>query len=1019
MAYDIPDEIKYREKIIFNLDWKQLGYAVIFGLLSFFSYSLIPITGELRFVVPAIVGIAGIGFIFLNIEEKIKDVFSYYSNIRKEPFNSKKAQKFFEVKDIRNNIVYLEDRTIIAILEIQPINFNLLDEDRKAALLVNYRAFLNQLQVPIQILIRTKKVSLDDYFNKLQFRNKDRADFDSVTYDDFKTFEDNYLAKNQVKEREYFLIIPLQQSLKNDATNEQWLEDIIQISMEKLLDCGLISRRLEDIELIKFFQSYATSEVKEEPKETKLKKDEESQDYFRNMITPYLDITKDHAIVNGEYHRLVKVVGYPRKVENGWLQSFLSKNENYDISIHVTPSSINSMLVYLHNQIIQQTGDLFASTMKGTPNSALEIKKADTMRVYDSLYKGEEKLFRVSVYIDNKSNEDASLDLLTEKCKSNLNAVMMIPKITEWRMADGVKSILPLAKDKLALQREFLTSPLVATFPFISPVGNAKDGMLVGHELETDNPIFIDLDKMTNKHFFVIGVSGSGKSYTSKYILMQQLFREDTKIYILDPNGEYKGLCNTLNGQVVELSRESTSIINLFDLAGEDFGTKMLSLISAFDIIVGGLTESQKAVLNKAFTMAYAKKGIFNDKKETWNREPPTFTDMRNALLGLQAQFNKRNKHSQDYSLDAVLNRVEMYSSEGIFGFLDKQSRIDVEKKFVCFDLSKLPNAVKNLMMFATLELIQREIKKDTKAKVVIIDEGWSLLRSKEAANYILDFIKTSRKFNASLGFITQEIEDLIGSRSGRSILNTASMKILMRQNPSNIDLISKTLRLNDVARNFLLSAHSGHGLLITEQNIYEFIVKAPPKIHELITTNPKEITQKAPIETIQKPSRELTKGLYLVKDLSEEERVYLLKNGYVSHKDRLTDSGGSSWWLLKRPHNQGPQHSFLCWATYYELLEHFKEVNMSDTSPGDVTVKIGKKRIAFEIETGSNYIRDKREEFEARFDSLKKNFDEYYIVVTDWNLRRIYNQYGHVITRNEVLEVINSLAREGKKRKN
>ena len=70
------------------------------------------------------------------------------------------------------------------------------------------------------------------------------------------------------------------------------------------------------------------------------------------------------------------------------------------------------------------------------------------------------------------------------------------------------------------------------------------------------------------------------------------------------------------------------------------------------------------------------------------------------------------------------MNRVEMYCEEGVFAFLDRQSRVDTGNHFLCFDLSKLPNAVKNLMMFATLEMIQREIKKDRKAKVVLIDEG-------------------------------------------------------------------------------------------------------------------------------------------------------------------------------------------------------------------------------------------------------------------------------------------------------
>jgi Holliday junction DNA helicase RuvA len=67
-----------------------------------------------------------------------------------------------------------------------------------------------------------------------------------------------------------------------------------------------------------------------------------SDELLSYLITPsYFEITKDHARVNDSYYRIVEAVGYPRKIDDGWLRSFLSKNENYDISLHIEPSSIN------------------------------------------------------------------------------------------------------------------------------------------------------------------------------------------------------------------------------------------------------------------------------------------------------------------------------------------------------------------------------------------------------------------------------------------------------------------------------------------------------------------------------------------------------------------------------------------------------------------------------------------------------------------------------------------------------
>ncbi len=313
-------------------------------------------------------------------------------------------------------------------------------------------------------------------------------------------------------------------------------------------------------------------------------------DPFQVSITPDCRIAPHEAYVNDVNHRVVKAIGYPRKVEDGWLEAFLFQSDPYDISMHIQPSSISGTLIGLHNQIVKQTSDLYASTAKGQPNPALEIKRNDTLKVYEELYKGSEKLFQVSLYVDNQAANLKELDLLTEKCKANMNALLIIPKTVDYRMALGFKTMLPQAIDAIDSKREFLTSSLSATFPFLYPVDSNKNGFFFGHERNTLDPIFIDFDAMSNKHFFVLGISGSGKSYTSKFLIMQHLLASQSKVFILDPNGEYKGLAARMKGQIIDISKTSESIINLFDLAGEEYSSKMLTLISVFDIITGGLT---------------------------------------------------------------------------------------------------------------------------------------------------------------------------------------------------------------------------------------------------------------------------------------------------------------------------------------------------------------------------------------------------------------------------------------------
>jgi len=670
-------------------------------------------------------------------------------------------------------------------------------------------------------------------------------------------------------------------------------------------------------------------------------------------------------------------------------------------------------LVLLHNQIIKQTTDLASSTAKGTPNPSLEIKLGDTTRVYEELYRGEEKMFRVSLYVDNQTLNEEDLDLLTEKCKANMNAQLIIPKTVDYRMAEGIKSMLPQAIDAIGTQKEFLTSSLSATFPFLYPVNSRKEGLFFGQEANTLNPLFIDFESMSNKHFFVLGISGSGKSYASKFLVMQHRLSQKTKVYVLDPNAEYSGLAAKMNGEIVRLSKDSDSIINLFDLAGEDFGSKMLTLISVFDIITGGLTESQKSVLNDALLRVYAKKGIDSIDSRTWKNSPPTFSDLKKVFDTMLKRV-KRNPFSDVKSIESLASRVRMYSEKGFFAFLDKQTKLNLDKDFIDFDLSALPPQVKQLVMFAVLELISREIKKDKNPKVVLIDEGWSLLRSKEAENYVLEFIKTSRKFNASIGFITQEIEDLLRSDGGKSILNTTSTKILLKQNPSNLDLIARNLALNDNEKNHLLQAGKGEGLLITEHGRYEFKINTPPKIHSLITTDPNDtpaVPKKKEEPVVVKPEVkiDLEKGFYLANSVSEEQKDVLTKNDYVLYKSRLTNAGGSPFFYVKRQGRESKEHSLLCWYIADEIRKRGgKPVVCASVEP-DVSVETKKRKVCFEVETGevldafgSDYVKEK-------ISKRLKDYKHVIIVVTSWKRRLVYASITGVpvITRGEVPDTV------------
>ena len=728
------------------------------------------------------------------------------------------------------------------------------------------------------------------------------------------------------------------------------------------------------------------------------------------LITPsYMEVKKDFAKVNDYFYRVIEAIGYPRKIEDGWLRAFLSRNENYDLSLYIEPSSIDRTIVFLYNEINKQTADLIQSTSKGSPNPALEIKLGDTKRLHDMLYKGEEKLFRVSLYFNNKETSLERLNLLTEKCKANLNSIMIIPKTANFRMAQALRSSLPLGMDTIKVQQEFPTNSLAATFPFISPAKPDKNGAFLGYEEKTLNKVHIDFNKYNNKHFFILGTSGSGKSYTAKFLMLQILFSVDAELFVIDPNAEYAPTILKLGGQNIRLAPDSENSINLFDLAGQDFPEKMLELVTAFDIIIGNMTESQKGLLNKLLLRAYANHGISAIDKKTWDKIPPSFSDLEYECSLMMKESSRKSVNYK--SMEAISNRLAMYSKNGFFGFLDCQTTVELKSKIVNFDLSGLPNALKPLGMFIVLGFISRRMKDNKNPKFIIIDEGWGLLRSKQSEEYVLEYIKTARKFGVGLGFITQEIEDLAQAEAGKSILNLSATKILMKQSTSNLDLIGSSLKLNNEEKDFLIKCRKGSGLLISEEGHFKFFVKAPPNMHAVFATDPKKEPDqpKEPAKVVEEPKKRefsLHEGFFFKKGLTPEEIELCQNNGYSEIDRNPFGAGRSEAVLVRPPPNQTPIHYFFCRILQMEIQKYELTAMIYDTVKPDVVV-FGKENVAFEVETGEERHDDN---LKKKFQRLKEEFPNSYILVTKRELKKQYDPYGKVITRNEIKETLERL---------
>jgi len=1008
--YEIPQQLEYKEKIIFGLTFSQLAYAFAFFPIAFFFLFKLNASLAVRFFLAMFPVCIGIGFIFFDLGTQLKKWLIWFR--LRELKKKEKIEQFFSIKKIEDNLIYTQKEKL-AVLKIDSINFQIKPKKEQETITLAFQRFLNSLDFPVQILMTTENLSMKDYLDSLETRVKDENS--KEIFNEYKEHMQKMITENSVSNRNFYIVIPE----KTDIDIQ------IKICEERLHGLNLRTHRLHDKQLKSLLM-----QVFDLSKGSK---------YLPDKIENNPSFVK----INDKLSRTIYAYGYPRIVESGFLDRIVSSLGDFNLSIHIEPLSLEQTMILLNKELQKQRADLYAAKLKNQLNPSLEIKYADTLKILENLQKGNEKLFNVSLYVNCRADNQKQLGLLSKKVESELNSLLIIPKQADFRMIQGFKSCLPLNEDCLNLRRNITTKGLSAFFPFTSSFFKFDEtGIWFGLN-KNKIPIIRDVFKLSNANGICLASSGAGKSYMAKLFIWRYLLN-GTKVIVIDPQSEYKNLVKKFNGQLIDLSRTSRTIINPLDLMGHEYPEKRLTLMDLMPIMLGDLTEPQKSFIDRALTEAYERKGIYLNDKESWKNEPPILGD----LLEVLERMEKKVTSLEKTSVRSLINRLNLYVN-GVFSFLNKHTKIDFGNRFICLDIGNLPKQVKPTMMFLILDYVYSKMKGDLERKLLVIDEAWALLGKTNEASYIFEIVKTCRKFNLGLFLINQEVEDMLNSKAGRSVLANSSYTILLKQKPAVIDSIEKVFHLSSSERIALLTALLGEGVLIMEDEHSNLKIVASKKEHDLITTNADEILAngKKPIEKkenkpkvkkeikkskkkiiqkkqIKKQSKKRKKvkivvdenqGFFRKNDLSKEDINFLLKKRYVEHKSYSILLNKEEKYLLRPRFKESPQHFFLIFDIANYLKKFTSKVWLFQTQKPDIVFEINKKKYAIEIETGKMYKHNKKQLL-AKVKALNQEYgDKWFFVVTDKKWAAKYNRLGRTHDKRYIANKLLKIVQEAK----
>lgn len=561
---------------------------------------------------------------------------------------------------------------------------------------------------------------------------------------------------------------------------------------------------------------------------------------IQHILAPdSMQVDMEHLKVSGMHAKSFFVYNYPRYIESNWLSPIINMDATMDISMFIYPIDSSKIMRFLRNKVAQISAQIHLNQEKGiVRDPALEAAFQDAEQLRDELQRGSEKFFHFSLYYTVYSDDEKEMPQLTKKVQSALGGRLVLSKPAHLQMEHAWNSTIPLATDELGIYRNMNTSPLSSTFPFTSSDLTSNEGILYGVNRHNDSLIIFDRFKLPNANSVVFATSGAGKSFAVKLEILRSLML-GTDVIVIDPENEYENLCTTVGGTYLNVSLNSDQRINPFDLPhgtgdlyekpGDLLRSNIITLTGMLKLMLGTLTASEEALIDKALIDTYALKGITMQTEKPEDKEPPTMEDLYNVLRNLTGA-------------EQIAERVQRYTQGTFSGLFNKPTNINMKSGLVVFCIRDLEESLRPIAMYVVINYIWTMVRSELKKRLLVVDEAWIMMQHEDSAKFMFGLVKRARKYYLGVATITQDVEDFIKSPFGKPIVTNSAMQLLLKQSPAAVEPLSKIFNLTEGEQYMLLNSGVGQGLFFAGNKHVAIQIIASYSEKTIVTTNPEEI---------------------------------------------------------------------------------------------------------------------------------------------------------------------------------
>lgn len=524
---------------------------------------------------------------------------------------------------------------------------------------------------------------------------------------------------------------------------------------------------------------------------------------------------EDYVQTGSNFTRTLLVLDYEPILHQRRIQQLNELSENISFTYFVEEYPTSEVRAQLAKSIKQNRMKIKSRFADENTRVEAEAQIDSATAILHSLAMSADKiyLFHTLIHIVARSLDE--LNRLTTLAKSHFGSIGIIQSPST-RALDAFRSFLPLGKNQVSeLTYKMINSEGASYFfPFHENEMFSQKGIIKGRNGTTGNLVIVDDDELLNRHEFVIGVTGSGKS-TYIFQDMMKKYLLGRRIIVIDPKGEFGEVFKTLGGEWVKIKLKGGNTINPFDLpkitktdtdkeeleTGNILLTKISHLLTMFRLMYPDMNDLQEDILSKILMQVYNDKGIYDDT-DTQKLKSTDYPCMEDFYKKIE-EYKKKEPDVYSRILD-FHTTLEAYTYGMYSHLFNGHTNVNVNNDLVAYDIFDLNNHQKiqrivyyNLLSHNTYEIM----KGDRRLTQLYIDEAHIIADPKVplAMQYVYYMMKVLRSFNCGVTTASQSVKDYLSAKDekrnyGEAVITQSVQRFYLPMAESEVYFLEKEL---------------------------------------------------------------------------------------------------------------------------------------------------------------------------------------------------------------------------------